>query len=399
MTTVIDLGRAFDKITESAEFALLSSRFNRFCPFEATGMVRAEIRHGSFLAYMLDPRKPHGYGTQLLKAFLDTVYEPHSATDVHAMLTANANAVEIRREWRNIDLMIILPATKTIVVLELKIDASQGKDQLRTYRRLVERHWLKSDGWTHKFVFLTKSDEAAQDVWDELRFRQIVQKFDEIASSDTDAPARETLRYYVSMMRRHPVGDQATKEAARRLWAQHGETLNFLMKNRPYPIRQLFETLKSQASDLAAHASNPDFTVVPDEHESGIIRFGISQWDSVPGFCSANDWTSTNRLVLLELKLGAEGLGMFAYVGPSSRPFRKRLLAGLLSENLITRSAAQTPKWSMLSETEIFRPVDPYDFDQEEAAKAVTIAISLFVGRVFAEFNEVVHRVEKLART
>ncbi|MFL0694680.1 MAG: PD-(D/E)XK nuclease family protein [Agrobacterium tumefaciens] len=52
------------------EFRRLENEFDQFCPFEALGMVRSEVRHGNFLAYLLDPGRPHGFHTDVLRAFL-----------------------------------------------------------------------------------------------------------------------------------------------------------------------------------------------------------------------------------------------------------------------------------------------------------------------------------------
>ena len=52
------------------EFEKLEDAFDRFCPFEAMGVVRAEIRHGVYLSKMLSPSDPHGYGSKLLRALI-----------------------------------------------------------------------------------------------------------------------------------------------------------------------------------------------------------------------------------------------------------------------------------------------------------------------------------------
>jgi hypothetical protein len=33
-------------------------------------MERQEIRHGHFLCYLLNPSRPHGFGTECLRAFM-----------------------------------------------------------------------------------------------------------------------------------------------------------------------------------------------------------------------------------------------------------------------------------------------------------------------------------------
>ena len=54
----------------SEHLATVSRNMKVFCPFEAVGMARQEIRHSNFLAYILDPNRPHEFGTLLLEAFI-----------------------------------------------------------------------------------------------------------------------------------------------------------------------------------------------------------------------------------------------------------------------------------------------------------------------------------------
>jgi hypothetical protein len=66
-------------VVDSDEFTLIDARTHQFCPFEAIGMVRQEIRHSNFLAYLLDPARPHGIGDVALRALLITLAEGNSA--------------------------------------------------------------------------------------------------------------------------------------------------------------------------------------------------------------------------------------------------------------------------------------------------------------------------------
>lgn len=62
---------ALEKLVVRDEtFAALERSRQVFCPFESTGMVRQDIRHGAFLTYILDPNRPHGVGTDCLRALL-----------------------------------------------------------------------------------------------------------------------------------------------------------------------------------------------------------------------------------------------------------------------------------------------------------------------------------------
>ncbi|MFN7398524.1 MAG: PD-(D/E)XK nuclease family protein [Sandaracinobacter sp.] len=97
-------------IVGNRDFAELERASRRFCPFEAIGMVRQEIRHAHFLSYCLDPLRPHGFGAEPLRAFLRALAAsapggetPLSVLEVHL---ADLSDVEVRREWRRIDLLV-----------------------------------------------------------------------------------------------------------------------------------------------------------------------------------------------------------------------------------------------------------------------------------------------------
>jgi hypothetical protein len=89
----MDEKRLADLVMLDEDFAKLEQILDIFCPFEAVGMVRQEIRHAHFLAYYLDPNRPHGFGDACLRAFLTKAIEAQGKTgpsgigilDIHMM--------------------------------------------------------------------------------------------------------------------------------------------------------------------------------------------------------------------------------------------------------------------------------------------------------------------------
>src|SRR5437764_1139514 len=71
---------------------------------------RAEIRHSNFLAFILDAAESHGQGQVFLTAVLMDLLKvatpgprPLSPIDLDG---ADLRGVEVRREWKNIDLLV-----------------------------------------------------------------------------------------------------------------------------------------------------------------------------------------------------------------------------------------------------------------------------------------------------
>src|ERR1700733_11376670 len=57
-------------VTGNHDLAELEALVSRFNIFEALGVVNAELRHSSFLAFLLDPNESHGLRDIVLKRLL-----------------------------------------------------------------------------------------------------------------------------------------------------------------------------------------------------------------------------------------------------------------------------------------------------------------------------------------
>ncbi|MFX4454750.1 PD-(D/E)XK nuclease family protein, partial [Acinetobacter baumannii] len=80
--------------------------------FRALAVERHEIRHSNFFAFLLDPRENHGLGDILLRKFLRDIFSDRRADD-RTLFDADLmdfRQVDVRREWKNIDILIEFPA-------------------------------------------------------------------------------------------------------------------------------------------------------------------------------------------------------------------------------------------------------------------------------------------------
>jgi len=95
-------------------FREFEQRISHFCPFEAIGMVRQEIRHAHFLSFILDPNRPHPFQDHLLKTFLQEVVaqaqEGQIAIQPLTIHCSDYSNALVYRERYNIDFMIEIPA-------------------------------------------------------------------------------------------------------------------------------------------------------------------------------------------------------------------------------------------------------------------------------------------------
>lgn len=348
-----------------------------FCPFEAIGMVRQEIRHSHFLAYCLDPRRPHGFGSEGLKALLRAAAYAQrpderqlmTALDVHLM---DFEGAQIRREWRSIDLVAVISDEKLVVAIELKIDASEHSGQLARYRQTVESEWPISDGWRHLLLFLTKNGDDPSDIdgsgWLSVRLEAVVRELGEIERRKVGNPeARSLLISYLAMLRRHHLTDERLEQLAVKLWGQHREALEFLMERRPDNGTGVVSELYKRRDEIAARLTEAAAqTVLVDDCTPGTLRFAVESWDHFPDFRSAEGWTSSNRLVLLEMRSSndRQRIRIRFVLGPGPQSARQRVHEALVSAGVpVGARKAITPSFTRLATKNIVEGLDAEDAD------------------------------------
>ncbi|MGN7956701.1 PD-(D/E)XK nuclease family protein [Agrobacterium tumefaciens] len=389
-----------EKLLNDSEFQHLDKEFDHFCPFEALGMVRSEVRHGNFLAYMLNPGRPHGFHSEVLRAFLLAISRttlPASGEfhlkplDVHLM---DIEQADVRREWRNIDLLIIIQSEKIVIPVELKVESTQGTDQLRRYRKIVESQWPKEQGWKQVNVFLTKYEEEPLDgdYWQPLVINDLAKELELISGKTNTGPGSESLAAYLRMLRRHHLDDVRLEEIARKLWSRYGQALDFLSERKPDAAGNFFEALKDRKADIVKSLTDSGLSVVLDADYKTIIRFAFESWDFLPGFKKSN-WTESKRLVLLELKREGSKVNAYLYLGPGEEEFRKDYVSLLVGTRLHRPNARVGRDWMCLAKAEMLSGQIDDDTDLDRSIEIVTKNLQLFARRVFDHFDPILSRI------
>jgi hypothetical protein len=381
-------------IVGNDDFDEIEKSFDVFCAFEAVGVVRQEIRHAHFLSYCLDPQRPHGFGSECLRALMRSAAEAQrhggsngadpvlTALDVHVM---DLDGAQVRREWRNIDLLIIVPREKLIVAVELKIDASEHSSQLRRYREIVTTQWPEMQGWRHLFLFVTKRGEDPSEDdgegWLPVDMAAVASELDGVVRKEHGASeARRLLAAYLNMLRRHHLQNERLEELAAKIWSQHREALEFLIEKRPDNGDGIFGLLYQDRAQLAEIMSDAAQTaVVLDDSTRTNIRFAVPAWDSFPGLLTGRNWTASNRLLLLELAPSGDrrSVRLRFVIGSGDANARKKVYSALESAGVAKRGRRQfTDTWTRLATETLARELDDPDLDQSEVLDTIRLGMA-----------------------
>jgi hypothetical protein len=212
--------------------------------FSILDASRTEIRHSNFLGWILDPNDTHGMGELFLRKFLRDIFSDEKITsysqfDVDGF---DLRDVEIRREWKHIDLLIV--HEDFIVVVENKIDSRDHSDQLKRYRNTVEEYFPKQ----HKlYVYLTPTgtdpnDTESGKVYVNYSYKLLSDALERILQIYRESLSSKVANYlqdYLTVLRRELMKNDELNELAIKIYKAHRDALDFIFDNRPDPATEL----------------------------------------------------------------------------------------------------------------------------------------------------------------
>lgn len=132
------------QLDHSKEFAQLHQKFHQFNPLKVLRVDQFEIRHSNVLAWLLDPNENHQLGNFFVKKLLSRLVtrleneEKTGQIDFLTYMYGSFSDVEVFREVRtltnrSIDLVVVVPSQKLVLVIENKFHSLESLGQLDDY--------------------------------------------------------------------------------------------------------------------------------------------------------------------------------------------------------------------------------------------------------------------------
>lgn len=239
-----------DKITESQKAALdrfladnpqleeLSDRLATFNIFRTLRIEKAEIRHSNVLAWLLNPEESHGLGDIILRRVLSNILLQADA-GIKGMSAAKVELmdfvdIEIRRESRNIDLLIIDRTNKLLLLIENKIYSSESPGQLLRYQEAVKEEF---PSFTLVPVFLTLTGEESRDKktsnyisYSHLELLNVIEKIFTQRQAQLSEQVAMFIRQYMDVLRRLTMEDESLVELCKTIYRRHREAIDLIVE-------------------------------------------------------------------------------------------------------------------------------------------------------------------------
>jgi len=312
-------------ILNNPELEKLEDLLSEFNIFETLNIVDAEIRHSIVLAWLLNPNSNHGLGGYFARKFLKYLISNNkesldpsiSLFDFEAL---DITTLEIRREWQNIDLLIILEDAKYVIAIENKIGSAEHSNQLERYRKITEAEFRE---FKKIYVYLTPDEATPKDdtEWITFNYWIIVNLLEDILKYKASAINEHVLNFishYVTVLRRHIVGESEVDRICKQIYKQHQQALDMIFQHKPDLLSDISEYLDLK---IAEHKG----VLISDSTSKSYIRFTTPVLDDSIEKISEG-WTASKRILLFEFENFKDRLFVKLLLGPGDQSYRKRLL-------------------------------------------------------------------------
>jgi len=289
-------------VLNNPELERLEGMLDTFNVFETLKIVNVEIKHSNFLAWLLNPNENHSLDSYFLRQFLKTFYSENkelidSELSLFDFEIFDYSDVEIRREWRNIDLLILIRGEgkenkKVAIAIENKIKSSEGQDQLSRYKKIVDKEF---EGYSKLFIFLTPEGlEPSGDGWVPFHYEAIAGLLEDTLKYKKDYLSDNVYNFidqYKTILRRYIVGNGEIEDICRKIYSKHQKALDLIFEYKPDLELEVNEYL----SELLPKKSN----LILDFSTKRYIRFTSKVLDNKVKKLS-KEWTKSGRILLYE---------------------------------------------------------------------------------------------------
>ena len=387
---------------------LAAQRRSEFDALDFVGQLRLEsgralwgpeVLHSNMLAWLLDPNESHGIGARFLTSFLVRAGAPQASQPV------DWSAAKVTREWLNqvddqwgyLDVLVVNEAGRVLCAIEVKTFSSEHDEQLTRYRVALEDAYPT---FTRYHVFLTPwgtkpfdAEERAR--WTPLTYSTVFRIIQSVAENDDEpltTDVRAFLRQYATTLRRNLMPDTSVSQLARRIWLEHREAIELLIKHQTNWVAETTRILEK------AIVKQPEWEL--DLQSNSRIRFRSVEWNQFESWHSGTNWApGSNALFLCEFTFDKSSLPYFriALAGGngSHDRLRERLFESVRQHPQLFRlnSTSLSDGWNLLhSDEDYMLDVADYGVEWDDGTTRAKLEawVADFTAKRFPAMNDVI---------
>ena len=310
-------------IANNYDLENLEAKLCEFNPLKVLKVDQYEIRHSNLLSWLLNPKENHNLRDTFLKKFLaeTIINNEHIESDINVFRIHEHtyHDIEIRREWNNIDILLVSKTNRLVILIENKIYANESKNQLAKYLNMVN---LEYGSYAVIPIFLSLTGVEPTDkryatisysqVFHMLKFIIAIQK------ENLSPKVFDFMSFYLRTLEILTMEDDNIKKLCKKIYKEHKEALDLI-----YEYAEDTEFEESAKEFIAVLKAKEIFVdgrsawFIPNNIESLIKKVGEDSW--------CNGYPLAFWFTVQE-----EKLGLIIEIGPfKDGALRKKLLSHL----------------------------------------------------------------------
>jgi len=342
---------------------------NDFNIFTSLNMINNEIRHSSFLSWIMNPKENHNLKDYFLSSLLKVISMKASSLgmstpSIFDIDNWNFVETEILREWRNIDILIKDDSHKLICIIENKIYSKEHSGQLRRYKEIVE---VEYPDYQKMFVYLTiEGDEATEDEYLSINYHDIIEIITHIIDNKSTSIGEEILifiSHYREMFRRYIMENSEIQEICKKIYKKHKKALDLIFEYKPDKILETHDFIIDiirKRSDIILDSESKKHIIIIPESLDFIKRIG-------------DGWTKSKRILLFDIYNDSNGINLYLTIGPGPQEIRNKIYHISKDNKLLNFNVNRklTPQWFAIYKKNILRAKEFENNDREDLRKLI----------------------------
>ena len=208
-----------------------------FSAFDVLRNADYEIRHSNVLAWLLDPGETHGIGGVLLEWLVDHINERAEAAGIKPIGATDfeASNVEVRREYRYVDIAVFFENEKDLIAIENKIEAMSSAHARQVAGYEADLRNEHKDYRVRSALLTTSADEPdARRGFVPLSWESVYRRVNALHEDGRFRPeaASAFVRQYLDMVKARVLSRPTPQGAVEELVKEHNALLNELVDVR-----------------------------------------------------------------------------------------------------------------------------------------------------------------------
>lgn len=225
------------------DFRLLCSKSNEFNLFRILKSENNELKHSNILAWLFNPNENHGLGSKFLEEFVFSTIPKFHIDNVNfeSLYLLSYQNVEVRREWKKIDVLIIIKSKDKgkglVIPIENKIRAKESKTQLGRYYSDCTQAFNEHD-YSIVPIFLTpEGDDPSEEnlgTWNVCSYEDVLQVL-EHTLEDNETQMNQHVKLFISnyktLLGRYIMEDKKLVDLCNRIYEKHKLAIDLINQN------------------------------------------------------------------------------------------------------------------------------------------------------------------------